>query len=238
MTSASDALELRERPPGRPVMHQKWGRLLFLHWPVPPEALRPLLPEGLSLDMHKGRAWVGISPFTMWDVRARLLPALPRVSETHELNVRTYVHWNGVPGVWFLSLDASNPLAVAGARLAFGLPYYRARMELGGCPDAVHFSSRRRHPGAPPARFETRWTGGASLPPLEPGSLDFFLIERYLLFSVRRGRLCSARIHHRPWPLKEARIEALSSSMLTANGLLVHAQREPLAVEVWPPRRI
>ena len=47
----------------------------------------------------------------------RLRRGLPWVSAFPELNVRTYVHRDGVPGVWFLSLEASNPFAVAGARI-------------------------------------------------------------------------------------------------------------------------
>lgn len=259
--SIADRLAVRERPRGRPVMHQSWGKLLFLHWSLPPEQLRPLLPEGLALDTFEGRGWIGVTPFTMWNVRLPLLPALPWVSETHELNVRTYVHRNGVPGIWFLSLDASNPLAVAGARLTYNLPYYRARMKLvedrssgrasgdagHHVPEGTtqHFSSRRRHPGAPDAHFEARWRMGAALPPLEPGSLDFFLIERYVLFSVRGGRLHHARIHHRPWEVGEAEMEASSSSMIAAQGLpepelpaLLHAQREPLHVQIWPLRKV
>jgi uncharacterized protein len=66
----------------------------------------------------------------MRGIRPVLLPALPVVGQSNELNVRTYVHFNGVPGVWFFSLDASNTLAVLGARAAIGLPYFRARMRL------------------------------------------------------------------------------------------------------------
>lgn len=234
-------------------MHQTWEKLLFLHWSVPSEVLRPHLPEGLRVDTFQDRAWIGITPFTMRDVRPPLLPAIPRVSETHELNVRTYVHWNGVPGVWFFSLDASNPLAVAGARLAYHLPYYQARMKRAGAveksafgrDETLHFSSTRSHPGAPAAHFEASWKGGPALPLLEPDTLDFFLIERYLLFSARKGQLYQARIHHSPWELREADLKAFSSSMFTAQGLpepklppLVHAQREPLSVEIWPLKKV
>ena len=100
-------------------MYQSWGKLLFMHWPVPAESLRPLIPQPLAIDTHDGIAWVGITPFTMWSVRPVFAPVLPYLSESHELNVRTYVHLDGVPGVWFFSLDANNAIAILEARLAF-----------------------------------------------------------------------------------------------------------------------
>lgn len=224
-------------------MYQSWGKLLFLHWRVAAESLRPLIPAPLEIDTFAGEAWVGVAPFTMWGIRVPGLPAFPRVSESHELNVRTYVHYQGVPGVWFLSLDASNPLAVIGARLGFGLPYFRARMHLEEVADRVRYRSVRAHPGAAAAAFRASWTLGDPLPPAQPGTLDFFLVERYCLYSTLAGRLSRCRIHHRPWPLRAAQVEDLSSSMLEPHGLrpgpaapLVHAQAEPFEVGVWRPR--
>ena len=100
---------------GTPIMHQTWDKLLFLHWAFPESVLRPHVPAPLQIDTFEGRAWVGVTPFTMRNVRPEGLPAVPFLSDAHELNVRTYVHYDGVPGVWFFSLDASNPLAVLGA---------------------------------------------------------------------------------------------------------------------------
>src|SRR5215208_5984323 len=120
-----DRLSVRSRPTGWPIMHQTWDKLLFLHWPLPPESLRALIPTRLVLDTFEGNAWVALTPFTMWGIRPTLLPPVPWLSASHELNVRTYVHLDGVPGVWFFSLDASNLLAVLGARLGFHLPYFQ-----------------------------------------------------------------------------------------------------------------
>src|SRR4051812_24259993 len=98
-------------PDRQPVMYQKWRSLLFLHWALPPEAVRPLLPAGLDLDVYQGSAYVGLVPFTMRGVRPVGLPAVPWLSNFHETNVRTYVHAGGRdPGVWFFSLDAANPV--------------------------------------------------------------------------------------------------------------------------------
>src|SRR5829696_7272388 len=151
--SITERLSLRTRPTGLPIMYQSWGDLLFMHWPVSVESLRVLIPEPLAIDTHGGTAWIGITPFTMWGIRPVFAPALPRLSESHELNVRTYVHLDGVPGVWFFSLDASNTIAVLGARLAFHLPYFKAHMRLERRGRAICFTSRRTHRRAAPAEF-------------------------------------------------------------------------------------
>src|ERR671916_1537007 len=124
-------------------MHQHWGSLLFTHWPVPADLPRPLILEPLVVDTYDGLAWVGITPFTMWGVRPAFTPPLPSLSESHELNVRPYVHLDGVPGVWFFSLDANNAIAALGARLAFHLPYFHARMGLVRQGRTIHFTSSR-----------------------------------------------------------------------------------------------
>lgn len=240
-----DRLSIRTRPSGSPIMHQTWGKLLFLHWAVPQEQLRPLIAERLNIDTWEGMAWVGVTPFTMWNVRPTFLPPVPFVSESHELNVRTYVHLDGVPGVWFFSLDAANPLAVYGARLGFHLPYYRAEMELREEGRTIHYRSRRTHRGAPAAEFEASWVIGEPLPEAAPDTRDFFLVERYCLYAENRGTLYRARIFHRPWPLADASLSQLSTTMLEAAGIttsaeppLLHQQREPLDVEVWALEKV
>jgi uncharacterized protein YqjF (DUF2071 family) len=214
-----DRLSVRARPPSWPVMYQSWGGLLFMHWPVPARSLRPLIPHPLAIDTFEGVAWVGITPFTTWGLRPVLLPAVPFLSESHEINVRTYVHLDGTPGVWFFSLDANNPLAVLGARLAFHLPYFAASMSIERQDRTIHFTSRRTHRHAAPAEFEASWAIGDRLARPEPGSLDFFLIERYCLYAARKGKLYRARIFHRPWPLHAARLLSCRSTMIEAQGL-------------------
>lgn len=66
-------------------------------------------------------------------------------------------------------------------------------------------------------------------------------MERYSLYAARAEKLYRARIHHAPWSLRAATMETLSSTMAEAHGIklgstpaLLHAQGEPLAVEVWP----
>jgi uncharacterized protein len=241
---AEDRLAARRSPPGWPVMYQTWDKLLFMHWPIDAQRLRPLIPRGLEIDTWDGTAWIGMTPFTIYGVRPPCLPALPFVSSTHELNVRTYVYRDKLPGVWFFSLDASNWLAVCAARLGFYLPYFHARMSLEEERSKIRFQSHRS-PSPIPAEFQATWQLGSPLPEASPNTRDFFLIERYCLYSANEHRLYRSRIHHRPWPLRTARLETFRSTIGTADGLddpigepILHAQADPLRVAIWPPERI
>ena len=238
-----DRLAPRRRPSGLPVLHQRWHGLVFLHWAFAPQALRTLVPTGLELDGFDGRAWVGMTPFSVTRMRPSFLPPLPGISRADEINVRIYVHRDGVPGIWFPSLEITQRLAVLGARIAYRLPYFHARMRVDRDGDSVLFHSERS--GSSRAQLDARWRLGPPRPPAEPGSLEFFLIERYVLYSGDRTMLLRARIHHRPWPLREVTVLHLASTVLEACGVpspstppLAHAQGDPFDVEVWPPQRI
>ncbi len=202
-------------PPARPwVMAMQWHDLLFAHWPLPPEAVRPLIPPALPLDTFDGLAWIGVVPFAMRGVRPHLGPLATPGLAFLELNVRTYVTLDGKPGVWFFSLDAANALAVRGARLAFHLPYYDAAMRCAARGETVEYSSRRTHRLAAPAALVLRYrpSGPASSPP--QGSLDRWLTERYCLYAAnRQGTVWRAEIHHAPWPLQPAEAEFARNTM-------------------------
>ena len=220
-------------------MYQSWGKLLFMHWPIPVEALRPLIPEPLAIDTYNGEAWIGVIPFTIWGARPIFVPPLPWLSDFHEINVRTYVHLNGVPGVWFFSLDANSLVAVLAARTFFRLPYYNARISLEQQDDTIIYASSRE--GAETrAEFSAEWTIGADLPQAEPDSLDFFLTERYCLYTADEDKIYRCRIFHQPWPLREARLSRYESSMIEADGLPAPGGEPVLHcggtvdVEVWP----
>jgi uncharacterized protein YqjF (DUF2071 family) len=224
-------------------MRQHWGKLLFMHWPIDVQLLRPLIPAQLEIDSFNGSAWIGVIPFTMWGIRASFLPPIPGTSAFHELNVRTYVTCNGVPGVWFFSLDAANRLAVWGARKFYSLPYFNARMSLQQSENSITYTSMREDSRGAPASFEANWTIGEPMPTSQPISLEFFLTERYCLYSAHRGEIYRASIHHNPWPLQRAELATLNSSMIECHGLptpqgdplLYYAEK--LKVDIWPLKK-
>lgn len=237
--TAGDRLSISARPNGLPLMHQVWGKLLFMHWRIDAHLLRPLIPDGLEIDTFDGSAWIAVTPFTMWDIRGLppFLPPVPGFSSMHELNVRTYVHRNNVPGVWFFSLDCNSAAATLAARTLYFLPYYNAEIELQEKERAINYSLVRTDD--PPAELRATWKIGEAIPQSQPGSLEFFLTERYCLYSESDDQLHRARIHHEPWTLQRAELASFKSTMIESLGLptpagdpLLHYSEE-IAVDIW-----
>ena len=221
-------------------MEQKWHDLLFMHWPVEPDMIRPLIPGRLEVDRYDGAAWIGVVPFRMSGIRARLLPPIPGTSAFPELNVRTYVRADGKPGVWFFSLDAANALAVAMARRFFRLPYFRAQMSLrrleGG---RIVYRSHRTQGRAPAADLRANYAPTGEPFRAAPGTIDSFLCERYCLYAACKSLLFRGEIDHTPWPLQHAEAVVEVNTMAAAAGIALPETRPLLhfagiqQVKIW-----
>ncbi len=227
-------------------MTMRWHDLLFLHWPAPREELIKSIPPGLELDLFEGQAWIGIIPFWMSNIRPRGLPALPWISRFPELNVRTYVHAGGKPGVWFFSLDAANPVAVRIARRFFHLPYFDAQMHIQpGDQDQFAYSSERSHLNSASARFRAIYGPAGPVRPAAAGSLAAWLTDRYCLYAADpTNRIWRTEIDHARWPLQPAYVKLQTNTMTAPLGLsltrpapLAHYSRF-LEVLVWSPERV
>jgi uncharacterized protein YqjF (DUF2071 family) len=210
-----------------------------------PEALRPLIPGGLTLDTFDGEGWVGIVPFDIPSFKLRGVVPLPFMSAFPELNVRTYVVAEGKPGVWFFSLDAASKMAVRGARVGYHLPYFHAEMSIRVEGETANYSSRRLDPDTRPAEFKASYRPVGPVYYSQPGNPDHWLTERYCLYAAdRRGRLYRAEIHHIPWPLQAAEADITTNSMALAHGIdlpdkapLLHYSRQQ-DVAIWLAHRI
>ena len=208
--------------PSRPwAMRMNWHELLFMHWAVPVKRLRPHVPDTLDIETFDGKAWIGVVPFRMTSVRPRFVPPVPGMSAFPELNVRTYVTPAGTrekPGVWFFSLDATNRIAVRVARWTYYLPYYDANISChanGGVnTPTIQYSSRRVHKDAPPAELDMEYRPTGKVFEAKPGTLAYFLTERYCLYSAdRRGTLYRCEVAHPPWPLQPAEAKLRRNTM-------------------------
>lgn len=261
-TGPIDRIAPTRRPAGRTAMFQHWAHLLFLHWAVPVDTLRPLIPPDLDVDTFEGRAYVGLVPFTMTGVRPVWSPAFPALSNFHETNVRTYVHRQGRdPGVWFFSLDAANALAVRIARALWKLPYYFARMSLlhtvedegarsiesraegDSRSPLIRYTTERLWPGPLPGACTVSYTPTGTPHSAAAGSLEHFLVERYILYTTANDRLLHGRVHHAPYPVQSAIVHALDENLVAAAGIRrpeeaprAHYARE-VSVRVFPLRR-
>ena len=236
----------RPLPSGRWLMRQRWNDLLFAHWPVPAASIAPLVPEGLQVDTFQGSAWLGVMPFWMDRIKVRGIPPIPGARSFPDLSLRTYVREEktGTPGVYCLSLDASNLLAVAAGHAFYHLPYHWAEMRLEQRTEReFSFFSRRRFASRPVA-FKARYRGLGPTSKLAescPGTLEYFLMERCCLFSRNQaGQPIRANLHHISWPLEEAEAEIEQNDLAAAIGIqlpdvepvLYYSRR--LAVYVWP----
>ncbi len=212
-------------------MGQTWQDLLFAHWPVAHDLLRPHVPEAVELEQWDGSAWVGLTPFRVAGLRLRGVPPLPLLSSFLELNCRTYVRRDDRPGIWFFSLDASSRLAVEAARRTYRLPYRHARLAL----RSGRFSAR---PAGESASFEARYAGIGDVFQAQPGTLEHFLVERYCLYA-EDGRV-RADIHHAPWALQraEATVEqrGIAPVPLAGDPLCHYARRQD--VVIWRPEPV
>ena len=225
-------------PAHRWLMGQTWDDLLFAHWAVPVKAVRAHVPDVLPVDTWDGEAWVGVTPFRLTGLRLRAMPPLPVLSSFLELNARTYVTLEGKPGIWFFSLDASSRLAVEAARRAYRLQYFHARMRAKQEGAAIRYRSERLSSGERPARFAAVYEPAGRPAQARPETLEYFLTERYCLYTVDGGRVFRADIHHRPWPLQPATAEIHENTMpppgIATSGepLLHYAARQD--VLIWP----
>jgi uncharacterized protein len=218
------------------TMGQTWEELLFAHWRVPVEALRAHVPAGLDVETHDGTGWVGVTPFRLTGLRARGLLPLPAASSFLELNVRTYVNAGGEkPGIWFFSLDASSRLAVEAARRLYRLPYFHARMSATRRGEWIDYECARI--SEPGRVFSGRYRPEGSVVRAKHGSLEWFLAERYCLYTTDAGgRLYRAEIHHELWDLQRAETEIELASIapleLAGDPLCHFARRQD--VVIWP----
>ena len=155
-----------------------------------------------------------------------------------------YVHYNGRPGVYFFSLEAASWLAVKAARVGWGLPYHYAAMKQVRDESGItRYSTTRKSATAP--HLTLQYTTGEFLEPSSPDSLEFFLLERYLLFSQHKGRLQCGQVHHPPYPAQRATLLALEESLVAAAGVSPPQSLPPLVhyasgvdVEVFPLRAV
>ena len=219
-----DRISPTHRPEGRAAGRQSWRDLLFVHWPIPTALLRPLIPERLTIDTHDGVTFIGLVPFTMEGVRPWWLPFGMSFLET---NLRAYVHLEGQgPGVWFFSLEAASWLAVQAARIGWSLPYHHATMQTHREGRRVDYRTERR--SDPTVALAVQYEIGSELGVSVPGSLEHFLLERYLLYAQRGGRLLQGQVHHDPYPAHAANIVHLTEGIVSAAGLPAPSGLPPL----------
>jgi uncharacterized protein YqjF (DUF2071 family) len=201
-------------------MYQTWTWLSFLHWSYDPAVVQRLLPASLKVHTFQGRAWVGVTPFLMEDLRTPVAPALPWFTSFPETNVRTYVRGpDQREGLWFFSLDAARLEPTLIARSTYALPYMWSRMTVERDGQTVRYRSRRRWPGPTPAVSRITVEIGAPVPPEELAELDHYLTARWQLYTTLGPVLARSTVEHERWPLFRGTVRELEENLVAAAGL-------------------
>merc|ERR1711907_292059 len=242
-----DRLSPRHAPTGSlPFGYQRWSRLLFVNWAIDPQLLEEVIPKELELDLYNGKAYLSLVPFEMGGVRPSFSGQMG--IDFLELNLRTYITFEQQPGVYFFSLDASSTLAVIGARLLWGLPYFVTHMTSSeGHPAALLAWHVAEQPFPLPdnlthtytsiserASCTVNYTIGKLLPPSDPGSLQYFLLERYFLFVTdAEGRVYKGQVHHSPYQAYAAEVVQLDQNVTDAARITLHSAQMTQAY--WSP---
>jgi uncharacterized protein len=199
------------------VMKQTWYDLLFAHWEVDPNIIKPLIPNTLHVDTYNGRAWIAVVPFRMSGIHLRNLPEIPFTSKFPEINVRTYVTYQDKPGVYFFSLDATNYLAVQTAKYFFHLPYYFSKINVKKQSDTISYKCKRNGT-KDEHRFNGIYRSTSDVFLSKKDSLEYWLTERYCLYTEYNNKLFRGDIHHDPWSLQLAEAEIYENTMFNIEG--------------------
>ncbi|MFQ3610248.1 MAG: DUF2071 domain-containing protein [Fimbriimonadales bacterium] len=204
----------------RPALSMRWKHLLFVHWQVPVQALRPLIPPPLEVDTYNGSAWVGFVPFVMESVRPVWLPPIPKLLDFPEANVRTYVRLGAQRGVWFFSLDAQHRLGVWVARRHWNLPYHYARMYWRQTSSTeFEYTVERRNTQTSKGYAQVRYQIEGTPAETVPGSLEHFLVERYTLFTGTSRKLYRAEVAHLPYEIQPVTLLHLEQNLVECAGI-------------------
>ena len=140
------------------IMRQSWRNLLFTHWPIPTEILRPHIPSSLEIDTYNGSAWLGVVVFVMEGIYPRGLSSISLTPTFPEINVRTYVHYDGKPGIFFMSLDVGDWASYTIAKRWYRLPYQKASISFQKEGQTFHCQSVRKGKTNPPISFQVKYT--------------------------------------------------------------------------------
>ena len=184
------------------TMTQVWENVLFAHWSLPMEVVRKHIPAELEVDTFNGEAWVGVILFKMNGFKLRFTPFRYPFSFP-EINLRTYVKVNERPAIFFMTLDAADPLVVSVAKRWYRLPYFHAKMSFSKQEDMISFHSERKSVG------DSVVIGGEFYPVSEQfvpkdGSIDHWLTERYVYFNKDpNNHIYWGEVYHEPWQLRK-----------------------------------
>jgi uncharacterized protein len=209
--------------------YQQWHNSTFLHWIIPAEKIKELLPPGLELDTFEGNAWVSLVEFEVKKMSPHYLPPFPYISNFREINVRTYVTCKGIRGIYLFSIETDKIIEVFLTRSFIGLPYEKSLIKK--TPNNV-VSVNNYH------NYFLDYSLAPVGLPTEKSKLDYWLTERHCLYNYHNNKIYRHNIHHKEWDLEEIDISIsdvnydFKSFSLNINPDKIHFSKK-LEVLLW-----
>ena len=239
MNSINEILSLKshrtyEYPKRNWLYYQEWNRVLFLHYEVPIDVLKSLVPQELKIDTFDNKAYISIVPFRMEKIRPKFLPSLSFISDFGEINVRTYVEKDGKKGVYFINIEAEKYLSAFIAKKLSGLPYEKSDMVIKG----TNYQSKNKNKGF---SLNTQYQILERI--AQKTSLDIWLTERYCLYIKDNTSVYRYEIHHKEWELHNVKITNLElkyhiKDLLINNKTELAHYSEGVQVVAWNKEKI
>lgn len=194
------------------VMKQKWSDLLFLHWPLPKDILIPHIPIDLELDRYNDSAWISYVVICMKGTYLRGLSKWSIFRSFPQINFRTYVRYQGYPGIYFLSLDTNHFLTYTFSKTVYKLPFFHAVMDYQQNGNEFYLKSERKNGDA---QFEAKYTPFGERRQSQSGSIEHFLTERYRLYTNdHSGNLFFCDVEHVPMKLQNVETTIFHNTLL------------------------
>lgn len=200
-------------PNGQWKFYQEWNNVVFLHWQVELTELRKFVPKEIEIDFFEGKPWVSVVAFTMEKIRPKNLPAFRPISNFDEINIRTYVNYNGKTGVYFLSIEGGKKLSCKVAKGISELPYRYSKMKR---QEGIYSSENSQYSDSLLIDFNI----GESIS--DKTNLDLWLTERYALIQDTKNSINEFDIHHVEWPIRNIKIKKLKLNYRRFNKLLTN----------------
>lgn len=206
-----------------PLQAHAWRDVTFVSWAYEPDAVQRLLPAGLTAATHDGKAWVSLVLLRM-RVGLPLTRSLTPGIGVLEANLRTYVTGpDGVPGIYFFSIDCDRWSLVAGGR-AVGVRYVPARQSMSRNDTEIRYEGTRfgLTAASGPSYDATTVVGE----PMTGSPTDRWLVDQNFVYGSLGPALTRTPGLHTPWPLRTATV-SVREELQAAAGLPTPAG-EPL----------
>lgn len=218
------------------IFAQTYQHLLLVHWKVPRDLVRAVVPAGMDLAMFEGETFIGHDVYRGARAHVRDLPAVPGFDVRPVVTLRTIVDVRGVRGIYLISMDAPGAFAGWFEQHLLQVRTREAQVDIvaevdagvgaaaagaagaGSGSELIRVHSVRTNAPDVELRGSYRASGPAAAP--APGSLDHFLLGGDRMFTASAaGAISVIEVTHGPWALAPAEVTFDVNTIPRAAGL-------------------